>query len=331
MERKELTPLRTQDVAIAELATLYMPLKIDGINDKAGFDAVHKARMIVKGKRVEVEKLRKELKADAIEYGRQVDAEAKRITGMIEPIEDHLEAQEKAVIDEKERIRKAAEDAKRKIIEDRVQALCALGALPNLIEVAGFTEGQFQAALKVAQDAKDERDRLAEAERQRVAAEAEARRLEAAAMAAERAELDKIRKQQEEQAAQLRAAQAKMEAEAAAARRAMELEAARKEAAERARLETERRLAEQTAREKAEAEQAKIRAEREAAERQEAEAAKPYRIKLKNFARELEALQVPDGPKFGEVSDIVSRAARDIRAIAEGPMPRAKKREALAV
>ena len=55
------------DTAIAELRDRYMALKINGIEDREGFKAVHEARMVVKTKRVDVEKKRKELKADAME------------------------------------------------------------------------------------------------------------------------------------------------------------------------------------------------------------------------------------------------------------------------
>lgn len=81
------------DAAIAQLAAEYMPLKIIDINDAAGFKRVHDARMNVKEKRVLVEKTRKELKADALEFGRKVDGEAKRLTSLLEPIESHLAAE----------------------------------------------------------------------------------------------------------------------------------------------------------------------------------------------------------------------------------------------
>ena len=44
------------DAAIAEMESLYMGLAITDINNKKEFDVVHSARMVVKGKRVEVEK-----------------------------------------------------------------------------------------------------------------------------------------------------------------------------------------------------------------------------------------------------------------------------------
>jgi len=55
--------------------------------------------------RTGVEKHRKFLKADALSYGRKVDAAAKEIFGKLAPIEDHLTEQEKIVTDEKKRVK----------------------------------------------------------------------------------------------------------------------------------------------------------------------------------------------------------------------------------
>lgn len=104
---EKLTEFSAASAGIAEMAAQYMPLTISGIDDADGFIVVHKARMVVKNKRVEVEKVRKTLKADALAYGREVDGEAKRITAMLLPIETHLKNQEDAVNAEKERIRNA--------------------------------------------------------------------------------------------------------------------------------------------------------------------------------------------------------------------------------
>lgn len=327
-ERAELAQFRQQDVAIAKLAEEYTGLTINGINDKAGFDKVHKARMTVRNYRVQVEKTRKELKADALEYGRTVDAEAKRLTAALEAIEQPLCEQENAVLAEKERIKKAAEEAKAAIVKARVDALVAAGAMPNPVAVAAYTEESFQAALKTATEAKAERERLAEVERLRLAAEAEERRKEGERLAAERAELDKVRREQEAEAARLKAERDKVEAEAAAQRRAVELEAAKKEAAEKARIETERRLAEEQARKEREAAElaARQKAEAEATEaaRLEEEAAKPQRKKLLAIAEIVEAIAVPDGPGAVEVKALLTSCASQVRAIAKGPLRKRK-------
>jgi chemotaxis protein histidine kinase CheA len=107
---------------IENLTIKYCQLTINGLEDKEGYDRVHKARMDVRDLRVKIEKKRKELKEDSLAYGRAIDGEAKRINAMIEPIETYLADQEKAIDDEKERIRKAKEEermaAYRKQIEE---------------------------------------------------------------------------------------------------------------------------------------------------------------------------------------------------------------------
>ncbi len=113
------------DTAIAEMSERFLPLQISGIDDAEGLKAVHSARMVVKSHRIQVEKVRKELKADSLAYGRRVDGEAKRITALLEPIERHLSDQEDAVIIEKERIKNAARlkaEAEAKAAADKEEA-----------------------------------------------------------------------------------------------------------------------------------------------------------------------------------------------------------------
>ena len=71
----EVVEYNITDAAISEMESLYMGLTISNLGDKKEFKAVHDARMVVKGKRVEVEKKRKELKADALAWGKKVDTE----------------------------------------------------------------------------------------------------------------------------------------------------------------------------------------------------------------------------------------------------------------
>ncbi len=113
------------DTAIAEMSEQYLPLQVSGIDDVEGLKAVHSARLVVKSHRVQVEKVRKELKADSLAYGRRVDGEAKRITALLEPIEQHLSDQENAVVAEKERIKNAARlkvEAEAKAAADKEEA-----------------------------------------------------------------------------------------------------------------------------------------------------------------------------------------------------------------
>jgi hypothetical protein len=85
-EKPELVKFRQAEAEIDKMKADFMPLKVESVNDKKGLDTVHNARMIVKNLRVTIEKKRKELKADALEYGRMVDSVAKQLADKIEPI-----------------------------------------------------------------------------------------------------------------------------------------------------------------------------------------------------------------------------------------------------
>jgi chemotaxis protein histidine kinase CheA len=104
------------------LESQYLQLTINGLDDKAGYDQVHKARMDMRDLRVKIEKKRKELKEDSLSYGRAIDAEAKRINAMIEPIETYLANQEQAIDTEKERIRRAKEEKRQAVLRAQIEA-----------------------------------------------------------------------------------------------------------------------------------------------------------------------------------------------------------------
>lgn len=249
-----LTKFTPTDTAIAAMRDEYMPLSIRDVNDSEGFKAVHSARMVVKNHRVQVEKVRKELKADALEYGRRVDAEAKRITAMLEPIEGHLAQQEDAYEAEKERIRNA----------ERLR-------------------------LEAEQRAKEE----AEAARVKAEQEAEAAKIKAlqeAENARLKAEADRLAEQQRKIDEERRVIEAEKKRLAdIEAERLREIETQRreKEAAERAKIETEQRIAR-------EAEAAKTKAAAEEAARIKAEALRPDREKLLAVAAAVNAIDIPE-------------------------------------
>lgn len=302
---------------IGELSREYMPLKVAGLDDSNGLKVVHEARMVVKNLRVNVEKRRKELKASALEYGRNVDSAAKQITDLLTPIEEHLESEENAVAEERERI-------KREVLQKRLDIICVYDQAANPLAVAAMSEEVFQAEclrLKAAFEERQrvealeaaERKRLADIEAKRLADEAEARRIEGERLTAERAELDRQRREQE-------AERAKIDAE----RRAIELENAKREAAEKSRVETEQRLQRQAA-EKQAAEDARIAREKAEADRQEqartkAEAERPQRERLLAVAAAVDDIDIPEGPGAMAVTRILEESAERIRKVANGPL-----------
>lgn len=73
-------------------------------------------RLLLKAKRVEIEKTRKRLKEQSLLEGRFIDSLAKRLFAIIEPAEEHLETQEKYA-ETKEQLRKL------KLKNDRLELL----------------------------------------------------------------------------------------------------------------------------------------------------------------------------------------------------------------
>jgi len=258
--RQQLSRFSPTDAAIAAMAAEYMPLKIVDVNDAAGFQAVHSARMVVKQHRVAVEKVRKDLKADALEYGRKVDGEAKRICGLLAPIETHLEQQENAYNTARDAIRNAA----------RLKAE----------REAAAAKAAEEARIKAEQEAENERLRI-ERERldaERAAMQAEQARIESAQQA-ERERLDRERQAMEAEQRAVAAEQQRLAQVEADRLRAIENERIRQEAGEQARVETEQRLA----REAADAEATRLRAE----------ALRPDHDKLLSIAEQIEQIRVP--------------------------------------
>jgi len=157
-------------------------LTISGVDDKEGFERVRRARLDLKKVRCEIEKKRKELKADAVEFGRRVDAAAKELTALVEPTEILLTNRQ----DEVER--EIAAIAARKL-QARKDRLTEAGAIvfPGIDKIA---DDEFEELVAAAQ--------LAHQKRQQQEAEAaQARKLEEERLAKEREELARQRREQE--------------------------------------------------------------------------------------------------------------------------------------
>lgn len=226
-----------------------MRLVVAGEDDKAGAKACDDARKRVKALRCEVEARRKDLKADALEYGRRVDAEAKRLTGLLSPIEAHLEGQVAIVADAEARRKAEAERALDERLERRLAELQAVRTtLPPLGSLRLMPEDAYAKLLadataaheQVEAERRAERERLAKLEaehkeekRKAAEQEAENRRLRAELEVARKAELDRERKEREKAEAETRRAEAEKlaaERKAKEEREAREAETRRQEA-----------------------------------------------------------------------------------------------------
>jgi Asp-tRNA(Asn)/Glu-tRNA(Gln) amidotransferase A subunit family amidase len=231
------------------------------------------ARLALKDIRVKADKARKELKADSLKYGNTVQAVYNSIEGIISPIEEHLEKQEKFA----EIQRQKEMDELR--VKRETETEPYRDFLPWGVDLSRMPEEEYRKLFDMVVDQFAKR----QAEQERINQEKiEQERKEAEERERIRLENERLRKENEEKERIL--AEERKAAEEQA-------EKTRKEAEERLRIERE-------AREKAEAEiQAKADSERrEAEEQKRAEkkaAAAPDKEKLLFLAQTIDELKLP--------------------------------------
>lgn len=206
----QLQKYNVADLAIAEMDKEFSKLTISDLKDTAGYKKVSSAIAIVRSKRIEVEKVRKELKADSLNYGRIVDSEAKRIQALIEPIESKLQTEKDRIDNEKENIRLEKERKIQELIDSRKQRLFEIGMIfdisgnlyygedckMTISELQTLTQGVFIEYCKVV-ELRVKADQEAKAIEE---AEQEKKRLE---LIAESERLEKLRQEQAEAQAKI--------------------------------------------------------------------------------------------------------------------------------
>ncbi len=191
------TELSKADPVIEQLREDYMGIMVTGPDDDAGFQSADTALKRVVRLRTSVEKTRKELKADALKYGKVVDGEARRIRELIEPVESHLKKQTDIVRLERARIKAEAERARERQVQEWVQQLKNVNAPIDVDALRKMDDDEFHlhflSARKRFEEAKAaEEAREAELRRQQEELQAERERMEV-----ERAELERLRKEAE--------------------------------------------------------------------------------------------------------------------------------------
>ena len=265
-----------------------------------GMDEAKKARQEVKGYRTALENKRKEIKAPALERCRLIDDEAKTITAALLEIEEPIDQQIKAEEARKEAEKAAKAEAERqRVAAIRTQidtiknhAAFAVGKsadaiLKILSGVEGFEIGEdFQEFKPEAEQAKAETlDKIKALHEAQVQHESEQARI-----AAERAELTRLRAEaeaREREAAAARAEQERKDREARAEQERKDREA--REAVEReqsAKLAAERAAHEAELRKQREAQEAELKAQREAQAKADAEARAAREAEEKRLAAE---------------------------------------------
>jgi hypothetical protein len=262
-------------------------------HERENYELVRKGVSEIVGLRGDVERRRKELKKDALEYGRNIDAAAKKIVSRLSAVETRLKTA-KGEIDEEKRIekeRKKEEERQRLAeLEIKVQLVRNMAAIriddtsdtlrsrAVVAEQMHIDEAEYQdltgqavaaqmdvigllndAADKMAAREKREAEERAELERQREAQRIEAERLK---------KLDEERQKRERLEAEKHAAEKARLAEERAAIEA-ERQKAAAEQAERDRVEKERQAADRA---KLEEERWKAKEEQEERARQLQEA-----------------------------------------------------------
>lgn len=284
---KDLVKYNPTDEVLEGYRKEFLPLTINGLDDHEGYEKVKEARLFVKAERVNVEKKRVELKAESLEYGRLVDAEAKRITTAILEVENHLIAEQKKVDDEVARIK--FEKEQRAVLPERLAKLKELDTTMSeeLLKMDGPT---FQGVLNTFLSAKLEKQRLEQEEREK-AQWAEQERIEAEKKAIEEKKLEAEREE----------------------RHKAEVEEAKRKAAEDARIQAEidakrkedERVAQDAA---AKAEQERIESER------------PDKEKLEVFAQSFTVIQFPEVSgkkavaKVAKVRKLIGEIVDELRA-----------------
>lgn len=257
------------------------------------------SRLALRKVRTGVEDKRKELKADALSYGKAVDSIANYLKGLIEPTEEYLlEQEEFAKRIEAQRI----EELK----QARIQELTGWGVDTQYLDLGGMPDAVYTKMLtdaKAAHEARLEAQRKAEEEAARQEAERIAReKAEADARELQRLENERLKREAEAAQAQIEKERAEMEAKLAEERRLAKL--AQEEAEKKA--EYERQAAEKRLRE----EQAKAKAERDALEAK-ARAEQAKRDAEIKAQQEAEAKKQAEERARLEAQAVQERAARE--------------------
>lgn len=174
---RELARFSPADAGISKLKEQYGALKITSQDDKAGYKAVKEAWNIVRSTRTGFEKKGKDLRSDYTVITKAISKEEDRLVELITPLEDDLYKKWKAIDDEKERVKREAEEAEQAQLMKRVEEIQILGMTfvdgfyqiggtisVDVASLRGFNEDQYSKLKGAIQAKKAELDK-AEADR----------------------------------------------------------------------------------------------------------------------------------------------------------------------
>ena len=302
--------------------TQALAIQVTSLDQKAEMKLARTIRLELKGVRVNADKARKALKADALLMGRAIDGVYNLLEAAIVPMERHLDEQEKFAerLLEAERqatfARRTAELAPYLVEGQIIPALDVMSA-EQWADYLLDAKLLHNAKIEQAQRAEAERiaaEQAAAAERERLRIENERLRQEAAEReAAAKAEREAAEKAQREAAAKAKAERDALEAKAKAEREEIQRKHAAEAAAaaekvrkERAAAAERQRIADEAAAKERTAIQAKADAERKAAEAK----AQVERAAREKLEREVAAKNAAEAARLKAELAAKAKAAR---------------------
>jgi hypothetical protein len=169
-----------------EWATKAIGIVVTDENQVELINQAKEARLLLKSKRIEVEKIRKSLKEQSLNEGRLIDSVAKSLTSLIEPAEKHLELQEKFV-EIKERERKI------ELSQERTKLLNPYWEVidVNTLQLDIMTDEAFESILKFVKKELAEKIEIARIEKEEKEAQEKAEQDEKERINAENIKLKK--------------------------------------------------------------------------------------------------------------------------------------------
>lgn len=223
----EIIKYNVNEAEISKMSDIYMSLTIIDLDDQEGFEAVHTARMVLVKHRTAIDKLRKRSNEDAQKFIKNNNTNAKKLLGLMEPIETHLKTEENKVTKEKERIKAEADQKEQEEINKRIKALAGYGVLLPFMEVATLNDDEFDRLLAGAIEKYEfEQKRIADEETARKA-ETERLRLVGIEQAKEAERLAEVEARQKKREEEIRLEQEKVAKVIADEKAALKAEAER--------------------------------------------------------------------------------------------------------
>lgn len=250
-------------------------IHVTNIDQVTEMKMAREARLFLREKRIAIERARKAMKEQSLRKGQAIDAIAKYLESLIEPIENYLKEQEDFVViqrkkqEEKERIEAEKKELERIAEEERKQMVFR----ERQLEIAPYSEFEGSEKLTV--------DITKEGYRQLLSSLKEQKRLSGIEQEKVRAENERLRLEAEEKERQLKLQQEQAEKERLELRK--RLEAQQEQArVEREKIEKQKQEIQNQLKVKEEAERLRVEEEKRKAKEVEAQ-------KLDNQKKEIAA------------------------------------------